>query len=179
MKRNKHALVIGGTGMLSGVCLYLAHENYSVSVIGRTFSKFKRLQFESPPNSIFPLLTDYDTDDVYDNINAAIHERGPFDLIISWTPNYIALERICEMNHGDMPFRLVHVKGSRRYFGDEPIHIPSQCKYRKVYLGFIMEESGPRWLTHGEISNGVIKQIETDEEVGIIGQIHPYEARPR
>ena len=83
------------------------------------------------------------------------------------------------MNHGDKPFRLVHVKGSRRYFEDEPIRIPSQCNYQKVFLGFVMEESGSRWLTHGEIANGVIKQIETDEEMGIIGQIDPYEARPR
>ena len=159
MKSNDHALVIGGTGMLAGVCLHLAREGYSVSVIGRTLSKFKRLQVESPPNSIFPLITDYDTDDVFDEINKAIRERGPFDLIISWTPNYSVLERICEMNHGDTPFRLFHVKGSRRYFEDEPIQIPSQCNYRKVFLGFVMEDSGSRWLTHDEIANGVIKQI--------------------
>ncbi|HJF33371.1 MAG TPA: short-chain dehydrogenase [Sporosarcina psychrophila] len=179
MKRTNHALVIGGTGMLAGVCLHLAREDYSVSVVGRTFSKFKRLQVEGPPNSIFPLITDYDTDDVYDEINKAIRERGPFDLIISWTPNYSALERICEMNLVDTSYRLFHVKGSRRYFGDEPIHIPSQCNYRKVYLGFVKEDNGSRWLTHDEIANGVIKQIGIDEEVGIIGQIHPYEARPR
>jgi len=179
MKSNTHALIIGGTGMLAEVCLHLAREGYSVSVIGRTLSKFKQLQVRSPPNSIFPLIADYDADDVYDEINKAILERGSFDLIISWTPNYSVLERICEMNHGDKPFRLVHVKGSRRYFEDEPIRIPSKCNYRKVYLGFVMEDSGSRWLTHGEIANGVIKQIETDEEMGVIGQIHPYEARPK
>ncbi|MBO0603096.1 short-chain dehydrogenase [Sporosarcina sp. E16_3] len=179
MKRNDHALVIGGTGMLAGVCIHLAREDYSVSVIGRTLSKFKRLIVESPPNSIFPLTTDYDTDDVYVEINKAIRERGPFDLIISWTPNYSMLERICEMNPGKSPFRLVHVKGSGRYFQDEPIRIPSLCSYRKVFLGFVKEESGSRWLTLDEIANGVIKQIETNEEVRIIGQIHPYKARPR
>lgn len=179
MKRNNHALVIGGTGVLAGVCLQLAREDYSVTVIGRTLSKFKRLQIESPPNSIFPLMTDYDTDDVYGEINKAIRGRGPFDLIISWTPNYSFLERICEMNPGEEPFRLFHVKGSRRYFEDEPIQIPGLCKYRKVFLGFVMEDSGSRWLTHEEIACGVIKQIKSDEEVGIIGQIHPYEARPR
>ncbi len=152
MKRNNHALVIGGTGMLAEVCLHLAREGYSVSVIGRTLSKFKRLKVESPPNSIFPLIADYDTDDVYEEINKAIRERGPFDLIISWTPNYSLLERICEMNLREAPFRLFHVKGSRRYFEDEPIQIPSLCKYRKVFLGFVMEDSGSRWLTHEEIA---------------------------
>ena len=179
MKLNNHALIIGGTGMLAGVCLHLAHEGYSVSVIGRTLSKYKRLKVESPSNSIFPLLVDYDTDNVYEEINNAILERGSFDLIISWTPNYSVLERICAMNDGDKPFRLVHVKGSGRYFEDEPILIPTQCNYQKVFLGFVMENSGSRWLTHSEIANGVIKQIETGEKMGIIGQIDPYEARPR
>lgn len=179
MGKNRHALVIGGTGMLAGVCIHLASGGYSVSVIGRTVPKFKRLQVESPPNSIFPVIADYDADDVFDEINKAISVRGPFDLIISWTPNYSALEQICEMNHGAKSFRLFHVKGSRRYFEDESIRLPSQCNYRKVFLGFVMEDSGSRWLTHDEIAHGVIQQITTDEKEGIIGQIHPYEARPR
>ena len=116
MKSNNHALVIGGTGMLAGVCLHLAREGYSVSVIGRTLSKFKRLKIESPPNSIFPLMTDYDTDDVFEEINKAIRERGPFDLIISWTPNYSVLERICEMNHGDNAVSFIPCKGKPAVF---------------------------------------------------------------
>ncbi|WP_203247129.1 Rossmann-fold NAD(P)-binding domain-containing protein [Sporosarcina beigongshangi] len=178
MESNGHALVIGGTGMLAGVCIDLARDGYSVSVIGRAVPKFKRLQVESPPNSIFPLITDYDTDAVFDEINKAIRKRGPFNLIISWTPNYSVLEHICELNHGAKSFRLFHVKGSRRYFEDEPIQIPSQCNYRKVFLGFVMEDRGSRWLTHDEIAHGVIQQITADEKEGIIGQIHPYEARP-
>ncbi len=179
MKSNGHALVIGGTGMLAGVCIQLGREGYAVSVIGRTVSKFKRLQVESPPNSIFPLITDYDTENVFDEVNNAMRERGPFDLIISWTPNYSVLEGICQMNHAAKSFRLFHVKGSRRYFEDEPIQILSKCNYRKVFLGFVMEDSGSRWLTHDEIANGVIQQIATDKIEGIIGQIHPYEVRPR
>lgn len=179
MKSKRHVLVIGGTGMLAGVCINLAREDYSVSVIGRTLSKFNRLQVESPPNSIFPLITDCNTDDIFEEINKAIRERGPFDLIVSWTPNYSVLERICEMNHDANPFRLFHVKGSRRYFEDEPIQISSQCNYRKVFLGFVMEDSGSRWLTHDEIVHGVIKQIANDDKEGVIGQMHPYELRPR
>lgn len=179
MKRNAHALVIGGTGMLAEVCLYLAREGYCVSVIGRTQSKFERLQFESPPNSIFPIITNYDTHEVFQEIDQAIRDRGVFDLIVSWTPNYSTLEHICEMNNSLEPFRLFHIKGSRRYFEDEIIQIPNKCHYRKVFLGFVIEEGASRWLTHKEIANGVIRQIRTDEKEGIIGQIEPYEARPK
>ena len=39
----KHALVIGGTGMLSKVPLWLAANGYHVSVIGRNQEKMHRL----------------------------------------------------------------------------------------------------------------------------------------
>lgn len=97
-KKGDHALVIGGTGMLAGVSIFLAKEGYSVSVIGRTPAKFDRLKSESPPGSIFPIQVDYHSEALFTEIEKAIAEQGSFDLIVSWTPNYQALERICEMN---------------------------------------------------------------------------------
>ena len=179
MRYKKHALVIGGTGMLTNVCVDLAYKGYFVSLIGRTKSKFQQLILSSPDESIFPLVVNYNTDDVLVEVEAAISKRGPFDLIISWTPNYDVLERICKLNQGTDAFRLFHVKGSRRYFDDEPLRIPDNCNYRKVFLGYIMEGDRSRWLTHDEIEGGVISHIETDRIDGIIGQIHPYEARPK
>lgn len=178
MKNNKHALVIGGTGMLADVCIALARKGYIVSIIGRTRSKFQRILSESPVDSIFPLVVDYDSSEVIEEVKKVIEEKGSFDLIVSWTPNYSALERICEANRGIDNFRLFQVKGSRRYFIDEKLEIPENCNYRKVFLGFILENERSRWLTHEEISNGVIYQIESDQPTGIIGQIQPYELRP-
>ena len=174
-----HALVIGGTGMLAKVSIHLANEGYSVTVIARNLAKFGRLQEGSPPNSIFPLLVDYNSEEVVDLVKHAISERGSFTLIVCWTPNYKAIEQICEVNHTLDFFRLFHVKGSRRYFVDETIKLPADCLYHRVFLGFIIEESTSRWLTHEEISSGVIEQIKANEVVGVIGQIEPYEARPR
>ena len=39
----KHALVVGGTGMLSEVCMWLVNQNYHVSVIGRNPEKMRGL----------------------------------------------------------------------------------------------------------------------------------------
>lgn len=178
MKSKRHALVIGGTGMLADVCIALARRGYIVSIIGRTRSKFQRIVSESPGNSIFPIVVDYNSSEVIDRVEKVIEEKGSFDLIVSWTPNYNTLEQICKVNHGIENYRLFHVKGSRRYFKDEKIRIPDNCNYREVFLGFIIENERSRWLTHNEISNGVINQIETDQPKGIIGQIKPYELRP-
>ena len=179
MQHKKHALVIGGTGMLGNVCVALARQGYVVSVVGRTKSKFQRLISESPVDSIFPMVVDYNTGDVLDEVMTAIKRRNPFDLIVSWTPNYKVLEQICELNQGIDAFRLFHVKGSGRYFEDEPICISDNCNYRKVFLGFILENERSRWLTHDEISSGVIHQIEMDQPKGVIGRIEPYGLQPK
>lgn len=176
---NNHALVIGGTGMLAGVSIFLTEDGYSVSVIGRTAVKFDRLKDVCPSNTIFPLQVDYYSEELYTEIENAIAKRGPFDLIVSWTPNYQALQRICEKNDQAKSFRLIHVKGSRRYFEDEGIVIPANCSYEKVFLGFVMKGEASRWLTNDEISNGIIQQITSKGEERIIGQLIPYSARPR
>jgi hypothetical protein len=178
MQSKKHALVIGGTGMLANVCIALARKGYIVSIIGRTRSKFQRIISESPMDSIFSIIVDYNSSEVIDEVEKVIEEKGAFDLIVSWTPNYNKIEQICEMNRGIGNFRLFHVKGSRRYFNDDKIRTPDNCNYREVFLGFIIENERSRWLTHDEISNGVINQIESDQVTGIIGQIEPYELRP-
>ena len=179
MQVKKHALVIGGTGMLKNACVALARKGFAVSIIGRTTSKFQSLISESPPNSIFPIVADYNKEDVFDVVRTAMSRRGPFELIVSWSPNYKAVARICALNQGIEKFCLFQVKGSRRYFEDEPIHLPANCHGRKVFLGFILENGQSRWLTHDEISNGVIYQIETNQTNGIIGQIEPYNLRPQ
>ncbi|MCG3087495.1 short-chain dehydrogenase [Sporosarcina cyprini] len=174
----KHALVIGGTGMLRNVSTYLAKHDYAVSVVGRTAGKLKQVMENSPPHSIFPIQADYNSDSFLVEISEAIKKRGPFALIVSWTPNYQVVERVCSMNEHDNPFRLIHVKGSRRYFQDELVNIPFSCMREVVYLGFIQEETGSRWLTNEEISGGVIGQIESGGVGRIVGQLHPYDRRP-
>ena len=44
----RHALVIGGSGMLAGASLWLAREGHEVSVIGRNPQKLKRLCDQHP-----------------------------------------------------------------------------------------------------------------------------------
>lgn len=53
----KHALVIGGSGMLANTSLWLANEGFTVSVIGRDNHKLIKLTGMS--KNIIPISVDY------------------------------------------------------------------------------------------------------------------------
>nr|QQZ48808.1 hypothetical protein JKL49_15675 [Phenylobacterium glaciei] len=52
------------------------------------------------------------------------------------------------------------------------------CELRQVVLGFKVEEAGSRWLTHDEISDGVLEAARADRLLTIIGQTEPWSAKP-
>ena len=59
-----HALVIGGTGMLKKVSMWLCDQGFRVSVIGRDEVKLENVkQASSAPENITCLPLDYQNDD--------------------------------------------------------------------------------------------------------------------
>lgn len=68
----KHALVVGGTGMLSGVSLWLLEQGYHVSIIARNSDRMKDLTEQTDSDShITQLLVDYSN---YDELQMKLHE---------------------------------------------------------------------------------------------------------
>lgn len=177
----KHALVVGGTGMLSDVTLFLKKEGYFVSVIGRDPSKYER--FSEPSNSTFLSVDYHDDDQLLPKIQNTIKQHGTFHLIVAWihssAPNAlrIILEESAKAN-GE--FRLFHVLGSSSNLEKikEAAAVPENCLYRQIQLGFILEGSGSRWLTNHEIASGVIQAIKEDNPINVIGVLEPWEKRP-
>ena len=56
--------------------------------------------------------------------------------------------------------------------------LPPNVAYRQVILGFQIEGERSRWLTHGEISQGVLQAIADDAEYHVVGVVRPWERRP-
>ena len=58
----------------------------------------------------------------------------------------------------DFAWELYHVLGSSSNLDEmlRKVPVPPECAYHQVQLGFVVEGSRSRWLTHDEISNGVI-----------------------
>ncbi|MBN8568134.1 MAG: short-chain dehydrogenase [Ignavibacteria bacterium] len=179
-----HALIIGGTGMLSKVTEYLAGNYDTVSVICRNKRKI-----DSNLKNINPLILDYSYYKfLTKNLQSAVEKFGNIELVVSWihstaplAPNIIA-EKINSFN---VPFRFFDILGSayanpslNTVEREEKLNENKNLKYRKIVLGFKLENNSSRWLTNEEISSGVIETVKSDAVESIIGVVSPWDKRP-
>ncbi|WP_256378131.1 short-chain dehydrogenase [Sporosarcina sp. D27] len=179
-----HVLVVGGSGMLKEVCLWLVDQGYNVSVIGRTKKRLDDVVNEaSDSSSVFPISVDYRNEELFlKEIMEIQHKRGPITLAVSWIHSdarntlHLLTEQISNLSNN--PWRLFHVKGSSAHLSQGHILVPEHCLYRQIVLGFILSDSYSRWLTNKEIAAGIIKAIQWDQEESIVGTLEPWEKRP-
>lgn len=169
--------------MLAGASLWLAGQARRVTVIGRNPAKLNRLAEQDA--RIVPVSADYCEESAFRNALAtSLAQNGPWDLVVAWIHDREKqiLARVSEERArvADSPWQLVHVLGS----SSDPAAIRRQmmelpgCDYRQVQLGFVMEGNRSRWLTHAEISGGVIHAIKTGARRHVVGTLTPWEKRP-
>ena len=172
-----HTLVVGGTGMLSGLCEALAGDGGRLSLLSRGASRASRQDgFDC----------DYhDAASFAAAVEAAIARSGPIDLAVAWfhTLKIVAPRLLAERVQG----RLFQVLGSAAAEPSHPWRLATArkvaddlpgCELRQVVLGFKVEAAGSRWLTNAEISGGVLDAIRADRPLTIIGQTKPWSAKP-
>lgn len=194
-----HALVVGGTGMLRGLTLSLVREGYTVSVVARNRERLRVLAAEAAkaakaakaatPGSVNPLPVDYrDGDALQGALQSAVTVHGPVILAICWIHSTApaALEAVAEIiDAGPSTCRLFHVRGSAAANPTAKARdIPAwlcrypRIRYRQVILGFVIEGGRSRWLTHQEISDGVLKAVHQDAAWSVVGTVEPWSMRP-
>jgi NAD(P)-dependent dehydrogenase (short-subunit alcohol dehydrogenase family) len=154
-----HALVVGGSGMLAGVCRGLAVRGYSVSVVARGSQRLEALRSEQ----ITPVQVDYTDLPAFEAaLQAAIVEQGPIGLAVcwirSWEPDSLRLVA------GVLPDQtpLYHVLGTS---GTRSAELAA-VEYRVIRLG----RKGDRWLTNEEISAGVLEAIARESADFLVGE---------
>lgn len=184
----EHAVVIGGTGMMSGVSCWLGQQGYAVSIVARQPDRLPCATIEN----MNPIALDYrHTDELRSAIERAEAEHGTITLAVCWihdsaphAPDTVANV----LNEQGVPVRYVHVLGSASAepatWQDGKVGTFAQYEnisYQRVVLGFVVENPGnqrSRWLTNREISDGVIGVIASNDDVTVVGQIRPWELRP-
>ncbi|MDN3450690.1 short-chain dehydrogenase [Planococcus sp. APC 3906] len=178
----KHALVIGGTGMLSQASVWLSENGFHVSVIGRNPEKMQQL-LEQNPTQLTPVLVDYtNTEELAEQIRSIQQQNGPIELVVAWVhstgPHVIPC--MLEMLPANQPMAFFHVSGSSSNLKDikAKTAVPNHVFYHQIQLGFKIENGISRWLTHDEISQGVIDSVLSGKPESVIGTTEPWDKRP-
>lgn len=85
----------------------------------------------------------------------------------------------------DRPGRYFHVLGSASADPSRPdperlaaFQALRNIRYREIILGFVIEGGVSRWLSHAEISAGVLAAVDADQPRTIIGTVEPWHRRP-
>ena len=185
-----HVLVVGGTGILEKVSLFLASHDNVVSVLAKSPDDFKKLKDEAKglKGTINPISINYDeVDGLAKHVTDSIEKYGPVTLAVNWVQEHVlkAVEVIANILNATSPIC--------RYFQVLPMTEHSPVKersnfekfflnlervlYRIIVLGFKKEAGEERLLSHEEISDGIIKALRDDSKKVVIGA-DPWDERP-
>jgi uncharacterized protein YbjT (DUF2867 family) len=154
-----HALVVGGSGMLSGVCRGLAARGHDVSVVARGSGRLEALRSDR----ITPVQVDYSDLLAFGAaLDAAIAERGAVGLAVCWIRSWQpeSLRVVADKLAGKSPF--FHVLGT----SGAPAAELDGVDYRIIRLG----RKGDRWLSNEEISAGVLGAIDRNAADFLAGE---------
>ncbi|WP_071458859.1 short-chain dehydrogenase [Bacillus massilinigeriensis] len=181
----KHAFVIGGTGMLADVSLWLVESGYKVSVLARNSEKMQRL-IDAAPNkdNVIPVLVDYENDrELRESLESLMTEHGSVDLVVAWVHAVApqALPSVIDVvKKAGSKLDLYHVLGSSQNLSKvrQSLHLNENCRYHQIQLGFILEGNRSRWLTNEEIAAGVIQGVLEKKKIHVVGQLEPKERMP-
>ena len=185
-----HALVVGGTGMLKNVPLYFAIHGFTVSVIARNQNNLNKLiETKSEHGFINPVRVDYsDSFLLEEKLRFAVDNFGKIETAVCWihstapdAPFIIA----GFLNRQNIRVKFYHVIGSANIPPDgknqkfeNEISKYENIIYRKILLGYVIEDESSRWLNDTEIGNGVIDAVIYEKDFHIVGKIEPRERRP-
>jgi uncharacterized protein YbjT (DUF2867 family) len=168
-----HALVVGGSGMLAGLCRALASEGWQVTVVGRNEEKLARAT--GGDSRLHALSVDYEDVDAFTAaLDVAASARGPVTLAVCWIRSWAPHSLLAAADAVVADGRLFHVLGSQGSDDSAPaieaLEAREELRYRQVQLGVVDESTGHRWLTNEEISAGLRDAIRGDRPYYLVGR---------
>ena len=195
MHSKEHAMVVGGSGMLREVTVWLSLQFRSVTLLARDPARLDSVVREAGVSggSILPVSVDYrDETKLRDTINGALTLNGPVDLLVTWihssapdAPLLIAeTTSKISIDHGRIT-QWYEVLGSaaaewkvEHEIREDHVRRLKGVNWHRVVLGFVRDEGRSRWLTDHEISAGVIGAIQRGDQSTVVGQLEPWNQRP-
>lgn len=187
-----HYLVVGGTGMLSGVVKELIKRGNVVSIVSRGDEKFRKMIGVLGTKNLHHLSCDYhDIENLKIQLKNHTENIGFFDFSLCWVHEPSEMN-VCSVAVEFTKNSLWHIVGSSLADPSKPEEISHRLsffrknhpniQYRIIILGFVIDSrlnsNKSRWLSNLEISDGINVALKNDITVNIIGTTVPWSLRP-
>ncbi|MBU9721436.1 MULTISPECIES: short-chain dehydrogenase [Bacillaceae] len=182
-----NVIILGGTGMLARASGWISTHAENTIIYGRDKRRLKQIENMYDEHGLFTRELDYTkTSSLIKEISDAHRQYGSINLIVAWihstAPNAIPtiIKEVSKFQQQER-WSLLIIKGSSSDLSSiiktENI-IPRNCDLKEVQLGFYYDGLTSRWLTHEEISNGIIEVIKYDLKRKVVGTLEPWDKRP-
>ncbi|MET3695683.1 hypothetical protein SAMN05877753_102786 [Bacillus oleivorans] len=181
-----HVLIFGGTGMLAEATGWITTNADHTIAYGRNKTRLERLEKMYGEHGLEVKELDYsDIEALKSELKTAFKQHGPIYMVVAWihstAPTAVPtiMKQVSELQIHQ--WTLILIKGSSSYLSSiisPESDIPENCYVKEVLLGFIYNGTTSRWLTHQEISEGVIQAIQGNKTKTVVGTLEPWEKRP-
>ena len=167
--------------MLAQATRALASQSEQLTCLARTEKSLERLGSLDSSQTFRGVSVDYRDANTFMDAVTETWQCQSVDLVLLWmhssgSKSLLALfDLTSQQTHS---LQVFHVLGSAAANPAEDATQPEVENYHQIILGFVLELSGSRWLTHEEISMGTLEAIEEKKPQHIIGVVEPWSARP-
>lgn len=180
----RRALVLGGTGMLAGVASALLDDGWYVVLPSRrrpalpaTDGNGRGARWVKADWTMPTALADSARDAL----------GGPVDLLVAWVHREVrsaVLRAVVPLLAPEAPVVEVHGSASANPVGGCPEPILAGHPTQQVVLGYVRHAGRTRWLTHDEVSAGVLDAVHRalagkPPHVHQVGELRPSIASGR
>jgi hypothetical protein len=157
----RRALVLGGTGMLAGVAAALLDDGWFVVIPSRRRPAEPVTNGNGRGGGAQWVKADWT---VPATLADAAREAlgGPADLLVAWVHREVrtgVLRAVSPLLADGAPVIEVHGSASANPVGGCPDPILGEHPTQQVVLGYVRHAGRTRWLTHEEISAGVLDAV--------------------
>lgn len=182
----RRALVVGGTGMLSGAVAELVRDGWHVVVPSRRYAPIPVDQPRAVTDDGQALWVEADwavPESFAERADKAL--GGKAELLVAWVHDAYredVLAAITPLLADDAVVVEVRGAAAAQPHGGEPEPSLPGHETQLVVLGFVRDGESTRWLTHREISEGVLDAVrraleDRPPETHQIGEVNQYAIR--
>ncbi|HET9139643.1 hypothetical protein [Actinophytocola sp.] len=176
----RRALVIGGTGMLAGCASALVADGWHVVLPSRRHAPIPDTAVGDGDRKALWVQADWaEPKQLAARAEPAL--GGPADLLVAWVHGLVrpsVLRAVAPLLAPGAPVVEVHDSASANPVGGCPDPVLPDHPTQQVVLGFVLQGSRTRWLTHAEIAVGVLDAVRRALDGRPPGVHHVGEFRP-